>query len=70
MPLFNQLIQLLLPLLANRSCEDATKTLKFSGFHILEENKYELSFKKGVNSTKKIDCLDLENAAGPETTVL
>ena len=46
------------------------RELKFSGFHILEENKHELSFKKGVNSTKKIDCLDLENAVGPETTVL
>ena len=47
------------------------KDVKLSGFHILEENKYdELSFKKGVNSTKKINCLDLENAAGPETTVL
>ena len=46
------------------------RKLKFSDFRILEENKYELSFKKGANSTKKIDCLDLENAAGPETTVL
>ena len=46
------------------------RELKFSGFHILEENKYELSFKKEANSTQKIDCLDLENAAGPETTVL
>ena len=46
------------------------RELKFSGFLILEENKYEISFKKGVNSTKKIECLDIENAAGPKTAVL